>query len=823
MTNEIFEKETFIRNVKNTVKTLFRKNLTEASQQEIYQAVSFVVKEVIIDQWLATQKTMEETDPKTLYYMSMEFLVGRALGNNLINLTAYNEVKEALEEIGLDINVIEDQERDPALGNGGLGRLAACFMESLSTLGYPAYGCGIRYRYGMFRQKIKDGYQVEEPDNWLKNGYPFELRRPEYAYTVKFGGYVRAEYDQATGKTKFVHENYQAVTAIPYDMPIIGYNNNVVNTLMIWDAEPVECFKLDSFDKGDYYKAVEQENLARNLVDVLYPNDNHVQGKELRLRQQYFFVSASVQRAIEKFMKNHDDIHDLPKKVTFQMNDTHPTVAVAELMRILLDEYNLEWNDAWNITTKTCAYTNHTIMSEALEKWPIEIFSRLLPRIYQIVEEINRRFILQIQASFPGDQHMVEKMAIVYDGKVKMAHLAIAAGYSVNGVARLHTEILKNQELKEFYQMFPEKFNNKTNGITQRRFLLHANPLLADWISNHIGNDWITDLSHLEKLAVYVDDEKAQAEFMNIKYQNKLRLAKYIKEHNGIEVNPRSIFDCQTKRLHEYKRQLMNILHVMYLYNEIKEHPDMEFYPRTFIFGAKAAAGYKNAKLTIKLINNVADVINNDASINGKIKVVFIEDYCVSNAEIITSGADVSEQISTASKEASGTGNMKFMLNGAITIGTMDGANVEMVEEVGEDNIVIFGMSADEVIAHEKARDYDPMQIFNNDPQIRQVLMQLINGFYSQNDTELFRDLYNSLLNTQCTQYADTYFTLADFRSYAEAQKKISEMYADEKSWARKAMLNTAHAGKFSSDRTIQEYVDDIWHLDKMTVTLDEQ
>ena len=822
MKNEIFEKETFIKNVKNTVKSLFRKELSEASQQEIYQAVSFVVKEVIIDQWLATQKTMEKNDPKTVYYMSMEFLVGRALGNNLINLTAYDEVKEALEELGLDINVIEDQERDPALGNGGLGRLAACFMESLSTLGYPAYGCGIRYRYGMFRQKIKDGYQVEEPDNWLKDGYPFELRRPEYAYTVKFGGYVRSEYDQATGKTRFVHENYQAVTAIPYDMPIIGYNNNVVNTLMIWDAEPVECFKLDSFDKGDYYKAVEQENLARNLVDVLYPNDNHVQGKELRLRQQYFFVSASVQRAIAKFMKNHDDIHDLPKKVTFQMNDTHPTVAVAELMRILLDEYGLDWNDAWKITTQTCAYTNHTIMAEALEKWPIEIFSRLLPRIYQIVEEINRRFILQIQASFPGDQHMIEKMAIVYDGKVKMAHLAIAASYSVNGVAKLHTEILKNQELKEFYQMFPEKFNNKTNGITQRRFLLHANPLLASWITDHIGNDWITDLSHLERLAVYADDEKAQAEFMNIKYQNKLRLAKYIKEHNGIEVNPRSIFDCQTKRLHEYKRQLMNILHVMYLYNQMKAHPDMDFYPRTFIFGAKAAAGYKNAKLTIKLINNVADVINNDASINGKIKVVFIEDYCVSNAEIITAGADVSEQISTASKEASGTGNMKYMLNGAITIGTMDGANVEMVEEVGEENIVIFGMSADEVIAHEKARDYDPMQIFNNDPEIRQVLMQLINGFYSKNDTELFRDLYNSLLNTQSTQYADTYFTLADFRSYAEAQKKISEMYKDEKGWAKKAILNTAHAGKFSSDRTIQQYVDEIWHLDKMTVKVED-
>ena len=821
MTNEMFEKETFVKNVKDSVKTLFRKTLEEATQQEIFQAVSYVTKDVIIDQWLATQKTMDETDPKTLYYMSMEFLVGRALGNNLINLTAYDQVKEALEELGLDLNVIEDQERDPALGNGGLGRLAACFMESLSSLGYPAYGCGIRYRYGMFRQKIKDGYQTEVPDNWLKNGYPFELRRPEHSCTVKFGGYVRAEVGP-DGKTRFVQENYQAVTAVPYDMPIIGYDNNVVNTLMIWDAEPVECFQLDSFDKGDYKKAVEQENLARNLVEVLYPNDNHVQGKELRLKQQYFFVSASLQRAVAKFMKNHDDIHDLPKKVTFQMNDTHPTVAVAELMRILVDEYGLDWNDAWKITTHACAYTNHTIMAEALEKWPIEIFSRLLPRIYQIVEEINRRFILQIQASFPGDQYMVQKMAIVYDGQVKMANLAICAGYSVNGVARLHTEILKKQELKEFYQMFPEKFNNKTNGITQRRFLLHANPLLAGWISDHIGNDWITNLSHLEKLAVYADDEKAQHEVMNIKYQNKLRLAKYIQEHNGIEVNPRSIFDCQTKRLHEYKRQLMNILHVMFLYNQIKSHPEMDFYPRTFIFAAKAAAGYKNAKLTIKLINNVADVINNDASINGKIKVVFIEDYCVSNAEIITSGADVSEQISTASKEASGTGNMKYMLNGAITIGTMDGANVEMVEEVGEDNIVIFGMSADEVIAHEKASDYDPMKIFNNAPEIRQVLMQLINGFYSKNDTELFRDLYNSLLNTKSTQYADTYFTLADFRAYADAQRKISEMYADEKGWARKSILNIAHSGKFSSDRTIQEYVDDIWHLDKMTVKLEE-
>ena len=752
-----------------------------------------------------------------VYYMSMEFLMGRALGNNMINLKMYKEVKEALGEIGLNLDEIEDQEPDPALGNGGLGRLAACFMESLATLGYAAYGCGIRYRYGMFKQKIKDGFQVEVPDNWLKNGYPFELRRPEYSYEVKFGGYVRAEVTEE-GKTRFVQENYQSVLAVPYDMPIVGYGNHVVDTLMIWDAEPMECFELDSFDKGDYHKAVEQENLARNLVEVLYPNDNHIAGKELRLKQQYFFVSASVQRALARYKKHHDDIHKLPEKVTFQLNDTHPTVAVAELMRILLDEEGLSWDEAWEITTKTCAYTNHTIMAEALEKWPIEIFSRLLPRIYQIVEEINRRFILQIQAEFPGDNGKVARMAIVYDGQVKMAHLAIAAGYSVNGVAKLHTEILKNEQLHDFYELFPQKFNNKTNGITQRRFLMHGDPLLADWVSEHIGDDWITNLSHIEKMAIYATDKKAQQEFMNIKYQNKLRLAKYIKEHNGIEVDPRSIFDVQVKRLHEYKRQLLNILHVMYLYNELKEHPDMDFYPRTFIFGAKAAAGYKNAKLTIKLINNVADVINNDRSINGKIKVVFIEDYRVSIAEWIFAAADVSEQISTASKEASGTGNMKFMLNGALTLGTMDGANVEIVEEVGKENAFIFGMSSDEVIAHERNRDYDPMQIFNSDQDIRKVLMQLINGFYSPNDPELFRDLYNSLLNTQCTQFADTYFILKDFRSYAEAQKRVMEAYKDEEGWAKSAILNIAHAGKFPSDRTIQEYVDDIWHLDKITV-----
>lgn len=814
-----YEKEDFKKEVEDNVRRLYRKTLKEASEQELFQAISFTIKDAIMDQWIATQKEVDSKDPKIVYYMSMEFLMGRALGNNLINLTAYKEVKEALEEMGINLDAIEDQEPDPALGNGGLGRLAACFMESLATLGYPAYGCGIRYRYGMFQQKIENGYQIEVPDNWLKNEYPFELKRPEYTYEVKFGGYVRAQ-DGENGRIKFVQENYQSVKAISYDMPIVGYNNNVVNTLMIWDAEPMESFQLDSFNKGDYRKAVEQQNLARNLVEVLYPNDNHIAGKELRLRQQYFFVSASLQRAIERFKKHHDDIHQLPEKVTIQMNDTHPTVAVAELMRIFLDEEGLEWDEAWNITTKTCAYTNHTIMAEALEKWPIEIFSRLLPRIYQIVEEINRRFVLDIQKKFPGDNDRIRKMAIIYDGQVKMAHLAICAGYSVNGVARLHTEILKKQELKDFYEMFPEKFNNKTNGITQRRFLMHGDPLLAEWVTKYVGKDWITDLSRISKLKIYADDEKAQKEFLNIKYQNKVRLADYIQKHNGIEVDPRSLFDVQVKRLHEYKRQLLNILHVMYLYNALKENPNLDIVPRTYIFGAKAAAGYRNAKLTIKLINAVAEVINNDKSINGKLKVVFIEDYRVSNAEIIFAAADVSEQISTASKEASGTGNMKFMLNGALTIGTMDGANVEMAEEVGEDNMFIFGMSSDEVIAHEQNRDYDPMQIFNTDQDVRTVLMQLINGFYSPDDPELFRDLYNSLLNTESTQYADTYFILADFRSYVEAQKRINQEYKDEKNWARKAILNIAASGKFSSDRTIQEYVDDIWKLEKVTVEL---
>ena len=815
---QTFDKETLKESIIDNMKNLYRKTIDEATPQQVYQAVAYAVKDVIIDQWIATHKAYDENDAKIVYYLSMEFLMGRALGNNMINIGAQKEIREVLAELGFDLNTIEDQEPDPALGNGGLGRLAACFLDSLATLGYPAYGCGIRYHYGMFKQKIENGYQIEVPDEWLKNGYPFELRRAEYATEVKFGGYVKTVWEN--GRNKFIQEGYRSVMAIPYDMPIVGYGNNMVNTLRIWDAQPLNSFSLQAFDKGDYQKAVEEENLAKNLVEVLYPNDNHYSGKELRLKQQYFFISASVQRAVAKYKETHSDIHKLPEKVIFQLNDTHPTVAIAELMRILLDVEGLEWDEAWDITTKCCAYTNHTIMSEALEKWPIELFSRLLPRIYQIVEEINRRFLIEVERRYPGNYEKVKKMAIIFDGQVKMAHLAIVAGFSVNGVARLHTEILKNQELRDFYEMMPEKFNNKTNGITQRRFLLHGNPELAAWVTDKIGSEWITDLSKIGKLKIYADDKKCQQEFMNIKYHNKLRLAKYIKEHNGIDVDPRSIFDVQVKRLHEYKRQLLNILHIMYLYNQLKDNPNMEMVPRTFIFGAKAAAGYQIAKKTIKLINSVANVLNNDRSINGKIKVVFIEDYRVSNAELIFAAADVSEQISTASKEASGTGNMKFMLNGALTLGTMDGANVEIVEEVGQENAFIFGLSSDEVINYENNGGYNPVEIFNTDQEIRRVLMQLINGYFAPENPELFRDIYNSLLNTKNSSKADTYFILKDFRSYAEAQKRVEEAYKNEDWWARAALLNTASAGKFSSDRTIEEYVKDIWHLEKIQVEM---
>lgn len=817
-TTKKFDKEAFKEMVRENVKTLYRKTVDEASQQQIFQAVSYALKDAIIDDWLSTQAAYKKSGAKTVYYMSMEFLMGRALGNNLINMTVYDEVREALDELGFDLNIIEDQEPDAALGNGGLGRLAACFLDSLATLNYPAYGCGIRYRYGMFKQKIKDGYQVETPDNWLKDGNPFEIRRDEYAKEVRFGGKVRFEHDAETGRDKFIQEDFESVLAIPYDMPIVGYNNHVVNTLRIWDAKAITDFQLDSFDRGDYHKAVEQENLAKTIVEVLYPNDNHYAGKELRLKQQYFFISASLQEIIAKYKREHSDIKKLYEKVVIQMNDTHPTVAVPELMHLLIDQEGLTWEEAWDVTTKTCAYTNHTIMAEALEKWPIDLFSRLLPRIYQIVQEIDRRFVHEVRAKYPGNEEKVKKMAILWDGQVRMANMAIIAGFSVNGVARLHTEILKNEQLRDFYEMMPEKFNNKTNGITQRRFLAHGNPLLSDWITGHIGDGWKTDLSQIAKLKPLAEDEQARKEFMQIKYQNKVRLAKYIKEHNGIDVDPRSIFDVQVKRLHEYKRQLLNILHVMYLYNQIKEHPETSFYPRTFIFGAKAAAGYLRAKETIKLINSVADVVNNDRSINGKLKVVFIEDYRVSNAELIFAAADVSEQISTASKEASGTGNMKFMLNGAPTLGTMDGANVEIVEEVGIENAFIFGLSSEEVINYENHGGYNPTDIYFNDWELKRVIDQLMDGTYAHGDHNMYKNLYNSLLNTQCTDKADTYFILKDFRSYADAQKRVEEAYRDTDRWAKMAMLNTACCGKFTSDRTIEEYVNDIWKLEKVTV-----
>ena len=821
MTQTVFNKKEFQDQIKENIKRLYRKTIEEATEQQRFQAVSYAIKDTIIDNWLATQEQYKKEDPKTVYYMSMEFLMGRALGNNLINLTAYKEVREALDEMGINLNAIEDEEPDAALGNGGLGRLAACFLDSLASLGYAAYGCGIRYRYGMFKQKIKDGYQVETPDNWLKDGNPFEIRRDEYAKEVRFGGNIRVEWDETAGRYRYIQENYESVLAIPYDMPIVGYNNGIVNTLRIWDAKAITEFQLDHFDKGEYHKAIEQENLAKTIVEVLYPNDNHYAGKELRLKQQYFFISASLQELVAKYKREHEDIKKLHEKVTIQMNDTHPTVSVAELMRLLMDEEGLEWDEAWEVTTKTCAYTNHTIMAEALEKWPIDLFQRLLPRVYQIVEEIDRRFVAEIRATYPGNEEKVRKMAILYDGQVKMAHLAIVAGYSVNGVAALHTEILKKQELKDFYEMMPHKFNNKTNGITQRRFLLHANPLLADWVTDHIGDGWITDLSQMAKLKPLAENPKARKEFMDIKYQNKVRLAEYILKHNGVEVDPNSIFYVQVKRLHEYKRQFLNILHVMYLYNQLKDNPDMSFYPRTFIFGAKAAAGYRRAKQTIKLINSVADVINNDASIRGKLKVVFIEDYRVSNAELIYAAADVSEQISTASKEASGTGNMKFMLNGAPTLGTMDGANVEIVEEVGIENAFIFGLSSDEVIRYENQGGYNPVDIYNNDWEIRRVVDQLADGTYANGDKELYRDLYNSLLNTHSSDRADTYFILKDFRSYAEAHRKVEEAYRDRDRWAKMALLQTACCGKFTSDRTIQQYVDEIWKLDKITVEME--
>ncbi|MCQ4937490.1 glycogen/starch/alpha-glucan phosphorylase [Anaerotignum propionicum] len=809
------EKETLKTMIRENVKTLYRKNLETASAEEIYQGAVFSLRDLITDKWIKTHDTYSEKDAKIVYYLSMEFLMGRFLGNALINMGMNTVIKEVFAELGIDYNTVEDAEPDPGLGNGGLGRLAACFLDSLSTLELPAYGCGIRYHYGIFEQKIENGYQVEAPDNWLEDGDPWGIRRNEYAVEIKFGGHVRAM-PKESGGYRFVQEGYQSVMATPYDYPVVGYGNNTVNTLRLWDARAKNRIDLKYFNEGNYQKAAEEETLAKTLTDVLYPADEHYQGKELRLRQQYFFISATVQRVIARFKENHGDFNLLPEKVAFQLNDTHPSIAVAELMRVLVDENDLPWDQAWEITQKVCAYTNHTIMSEALEKWPLDLFSRLLPRIYQIVEEINRRFCLELTEKYGNNPEKIRRLAIIADGQIRMAYMAIVGSHSVNGVAALHTEILKNQELKDFYKLYPEKFNNKTNGITQRRWLLHANPQLAELITEKIGDGWITDLLQLERILPYSEDKEFQERFMEIKRANKVALAKYIKSAKGIDINPDSIFDIQVKRLHEYKRQLLNVLHIIGLYNKLKMNPGLDIMPRTFIFGAKAAAGYRRAKLIIKLINSVADVVNSDESIGGKIKVVFLENYRVSLAERLIPAADVSEQISTAGKEASGTGNMKFMLNGALTVGTMDGANVEIFDEVGEENIFIFGMSAEEV--QEKYNgEYDPWSVYNMNQEVRMAMTALIDGTFS-NDTSLFRELYDALLNGFGGSRADEYFILEDYADYQRAQLAVDFSYRNKEKWARMAIYNTGKSGKFSSDRTIKEYAKEIWNLPSVSI-----
>jgi len=813
-----FNKENFKQEIIDHVRNFSRKDLKDANPQEIYQAISFAVRDIITENWIATHHAYDQQDPKIVYYLSMEFLTGRALGNNILNLTLTEQVKEVLDELDMDMNLslIEEQEADAGLGNGGLGRLAACFMDSLATLQYPAYGCGIRYKFGIFKQKIQDGRQIELPDDWLKYGHPWEVKRADYTEEVKFGGNVRA-YDDAKGKTHYVHENYQSVLAIPYDMPIVGYNNRTVNTLRLWDAEAPEEFILHFFDEGEYTKAVEQQNLAKTLTHVLYPNDNHHQGKELRLKQQYFFVSATLQRALRKMKTKKNSIYLLPDKAVFQMNDTHPSLVVPELMRILLDDYDLSWKDAWRITTKSCAYTNHTTLLEALEKWPVELFQRLLPRIYQIVEEINTRFCDDLRTKYMVSEEEIRKLSIIHEGQIRMANLAIVGSFSVNGVAALHSDILKNSVLKHFSNIMPEKFNNKTNGITPRRWLAHSNPELSKLITETIGDQWITDLPELEKLKPYATDKKFQQKFMDIKFHNKVRLAEYIQKEQGLHVNPYSIFDVQVKRLHEYKRQLLNILHVMLLYNDIHQNPDMDMTPRTFIFGAKAAPGYRRAKLIIKLINSIADLVNNDPVTRNKLCVVFIENYNVSSAEIIIPATDVSEQISTAGKEASGTGNMKFMLNGAVTIGTLDGANVEIAEELNNEHIFIFGLTADEVAELVRNKSYNPWDIYNDNPYIRRVLDQLIDGTIAPKEPGIFQEIYESLLN-RAGGHMDEYFILKDIESYYNTHHMVDDLYKNPDKWAESVIMNTASSGKFSSDRTIQNYIDDLWKLEKIII-----
>ncbi len=766
---------------------------------------------------METKETYEEKGVKQAYYLSAEFLMGRAFSNNLVNLTIYKDVKEVLKELDIDINIIEDQEEDAGLGNGGLGRLAACFLDSLATLQLPGHGYGIRYKYGMFRQSIEDGFQVEYPDHWLDYGDPWQIEKRSEAVEVKFGGEIHVTKDDS-GREHFKRINAEIVTAIPFDMPIIGYGTKTVNTLRLWQAEAPDGFDLQLFNDQHYKSAVKKQTRAEDISRVLYPNDSGPSGKELRLRQQYFFVSASLQDLVRKYKVQYgNDFSKFPEKIAIQLNDTHPVVAIPELMRILIDWEKLEWEAAWDIVNKTCAYTNHTILAEALEKWPINLFESLLPRVYQIIEEINRRFMIELRTAFPNDWVRHNRMSIISEGMVKMAWLAIHGTHAVNGVAALHTEILKKSELKDWYEMYPYKFQNKTNGVTQRRWLLKSNEELSNLISSLIGDGWITDLDKLKELEKYADDEKVLNDFIRVKNEKKKQLIEYVKIHNGIDLDVDAIFDIQIKRLHEYKRQLLNVLHIIDLYFRVKANPNLDIAKRVFIFGAKSASGYRRAKNIIKLINSIGEVINNDVSINDKIKVVFIENYRVSIAEKLFPAANLSEQISTAGKEASGTGNMKFMINGAPTIGTLDGANVEIVEEAGEENNFIFGLTSEEVAKLNNKGNYIPMEIVSGVEGLQRVLDSLIDGTWNR-DRSLFQELYNSLVYGCDGNRPDEYYTIKDFEGYREAQEKVDKAYRDKLGWAKKSFINIANSGKFTSDRTINQYANEIWNIEKVVI-----
>ena len=814
-----FDAEKFKENLEGRLKRQYGKDISQANKHDLFDAVSASALEVIMENWMATRHEYEKKPTKQLYYLSAEFLMGRALSNNLINAEISDKVKEVLKGMNIDYDMIEDQEPDAGLGNGGLGRLAACFLDSLATLDYPGHGYGIRYRYGMFEQKIENGYQVEYPDNWLAHRDPWEIKRSDLAVTVKFGGNI-AYRKTPDGRDQYYIENAEEITATPYDMPIVGYGTGTVNTLRLWQASSPNGFDLQLFNNMEYNRAVERQNSAENVSAVLYPNDSGPSGKALRLKQQYFFSSASLQDLVRHYVADYGtDFRKFSDLHVIQLNDTHPVVAIPELMRILMDEYNVGWDDAWSVVTKTFAYTNHTILAEALEKWPIEIFQGLLPRIYQIVEEINRRFLIELREKYPNDYDRHGRMSIINNGKVYMAWLAIHASFSVNGVAELHTKLLKEVELHDWYELYPKKFNNKTNGITQRRWLLSSNPELASFITKRIGHGWEKDLTLLKGLEKYLDDEKSLKELIQIKANNKVRLAEYLKYTQNETIDPNSIFDVQVKRLHEYKRQLMNILHVMYVYNKMLEDPKYKesAAKKTYIFGAKSASGYRRAKAIIKLINTVAERINNDRRVNDKLHVVFVENYRVSVAEKIFPAADVSEQISTAGLEASGTSNMKFMCNGALTMGTMDGANIEIVEEAGKQNAFIFGLLTEEIQKIEREHSYNPQEYLERNPALAKVVNQLVDGTYDPTH-QLFKELHDSLVYGVEGNRADVYYVLADFDAYCKAQEKVEVLYKDQLKWAKACLKNIANSGKFSSDRTIEDYVKDIWKLKKLPI-----